>query len=119
MINRKLKTLSFSFVTLVSAAMVSASDQGPVVDRGAAAPDSARVGCATQSEIDLGWVEQIQLVEKRQAARDAEGLAVPGAIITPPFEVFAPYRNDVPPAVNASGLKRTPKRHPSGRSSHD
>ncbi len=117
MINKMLKTLSFSFVTLVSAAMVSASDQAPAVDRGAAASDSARVGCATPSEIDLGWEEQIQLVEKRQAERDAEGLAVPGAIIIPPFEVFAPYRNDVPPTVNAAGLKGNPKRHTSGRSS--
>jgi hypothetical protein len=119
MINRMLKTLSFSFVTLVSAAMVSASDQAPVVDRSAAASDSARFGCATPSEIDLGWDEQIQLVEKRQAERDAEGLAVPGAIITPPFEVFAPYRRDVPPGVTAAGLNRTVKRHTSGGSSRD
>jgi len=119
MINKMLKTLSFSFVTLVSAALASASDQGPAADRGAVGPDSARVGCATQSEIDRGWDEQIQRVEKLQAERAAEGLAVPGAIITPPFEAFAPYRNDVPPTVNAAGAARTAKRQPSAGSSRE
>ena len=119
MIKPILKTLSFSFVTLVSAAILSASEQGPVADRAAAAADSARVGCATPSDIDQGWEEQIQLVEKRQAEREAEGLTVPGAIITPPFEVFAPYRTDVPPTADAASLARTAKRHPSGRTSRD
>jgi len=117
MINPILRTLSFSFVTLVSAATVAASEHRPVVDRGAAAPDSARAGCATQSEVDLGWEEQIQRVEKRLAEREAEGLSVPGAIITPPFEVFAPYRTDAPPTVNAAGATRIAKRNPSGRPS--
>jgi len=117
MIKPMLKTLSFSFVTLASVAILSASEQGPAPDRGVAAGDSARAGCPARSDIDLGWEEQLALVEKRLAEKEAEGLAVPGAIITPPFETFAPYRTDLPPVVSAAG--KTPRRHASGQSSRD
>jgi hypothetical protein len=119
MIKPILKTLSFSFVTLACAAILSASEQGATTERGAGSADSARVGCATQADIDLGWEEQLAQIEKLQAQRDAEGLAVPGAIITPPFEAFAPYRTDVPPAVIAAGATKAPRRHASGQGSRD
>ena len=117
MIKPILKTLSFSFATLASVAILSASEQSSTPDRGAAARDSARVGCAVESDIDLGWEEQLALVEKRLAEREAEGLAVPGAIITPPFETFPPYRADVPPVVTAAG--KNLRRHASGQPSRD
>ena len=117
MIKPILKTLSFSFVTLASAAILSASDQGPGVGPGA--PASARVGCSAPSEIDLGWEEQLAQIEKRLAEKEAEGLAVPGAIITPPFETFAPYRTDVPPTATANRAAKTARPVASGQPSHD
>lgn len=115
MIKPILKTLSFSFVTLASAAILSASDQGPATAHGTASGDPARVGCPARSDIDQGWEERIAQIEKRLAEKEAEGLAVRGAIITPPFEAFPPYRTDVPPAVAA----RTPRPVASGQASHD
>jgi len=119
MIKPILKTLSFSFVTLACAAILSASEQGSTAERGAASADSARVGCATQADIDQGWEEQLAQVEKLQAQREADGLAVPGAIITPPFESFAPYRTDVPPTVIAARAAKAQRRHSSGQGSRD
>jgi hypothetical protein len=121
MIKTTLKTLAFSLVTFATAAILSAAEQEPVIDRTAPAPraDSARVGCATPSEIDLGWEEQIQAVEKRLAEKEADGLVVPGAIITPPFETFAPYRTDVPPGLNASTITKSTKRHGSDQPSRN
>lgn len=118
MIKPILKTLSFSFVTLASAAILSASEQGPAVERGTAPADPARVGCPAVSEVDLGWEEKIAQIEKRVAVKEGEGLAVPGAIITPPFETFAPYRTDVPPAVIANRAAKTARPATSGQPSH-
>ena len=115
MIKPILKTLSFSFVTLASAAILTASEPGPADARGTASSDPARAGCPARSEIDRGWEEKIAQVEKRLAEKEAEGLAVPGAIITPPFETFPAYRTDVPPAVAA----RTPRPVAAGQASHD
>lgn len=117
MIKPMLKTLSFSFVTLASAALLSAAEQGPRVDGGVV--EAPRVGCASQAEIDLGWEEQIAQLEKRLAEREAEGLAVPGAIITPPFETFAPYRTDVPKALAAGKAAKTSRRTSAGDPSRD
>jgi hypothetical protein len=118
MIKPLLKTLSFSFVTLASAALLSASEQSPAFDR-ASGPDSARVGCATQADIDQGWEEQLAQLEKRLADKEAEGLAVPGAIITPPFESFAPYRTDVPSIAAANKGAKPSRRGGLSRSSRD
>lgn len=117
MIKPMLKTLSFSFVTLASAALLSAAEQAPKVDGGAV--EIPRVGCATQTEIDLGWEEQIAQLEKRLADREAEGLSVPGAIITPPFESFAPYRADLPKALAAGKAAKTSRRTSRGEPSRD
>ena len=116
MIKPILKTLSF--VTLACAAILSASEQGSTAERGAASADSARMACATQADIDQGWEEQLAQVEKLQAQREADGLAVPGAIITPPFETFAPYRTDVPPVATVSRAVKA-RRHASGQGSRD
>jgi hypothetical protein len=118
MIKPLLKTLSFSFVTLASAAILSASEQSPGSDRGPG-PESARVGCSTQADIDQGWEEQMALLEKRLAEKEAEGLAVPGAIITPPFESFAPYRTDLPSTATASKLVKASRRGGPAPSSRD
>ena len=96
------RKLSFAFMTLASATMLSASERGAA----SASADASRAGCAVPSEVDRGWAEQLALVEKRGAAKEAEGLAVPGAIITPPFETFAPYRTDVPAGVAANQAGR-------------
>ncbi|MBX7186476.1 MAG: hypothetical protein K1Y01_15155 [Vicinamibacteria bacterium] len=117
MIKPMLKTLSFSFVTLASAAMLSAAEQAPKASEGAA--ETLRVGCATQAEIDLGWEEQIAQLEKRLAEREAEGRAVPGAIITPPFESFAPYRADVPKTLAAGKAAKASRRTSPGEPSRD
>jgi len=114
MIKPLFKTLSFSFVTLASAALLSAA-QAPATDRGTGS-ESARFGCLTQADIDQGWEEQLAQLEKRLAEKEAEGLAVPGAIITPPFEAFAPYRTDVPATVTASKAPKS-SRHGGSRSS--
>jgi ABC-type sugar transport system substrate-binding protein len=114
MIKPILKTLSFSFATF-ALATIAAAGQGPVTDRAAASSDSARVGCATVTEIDLGWEEQIQQVEKREAEKEADGLLAPGAIITPPFETFAPYRTDLPPVATAARGAKSAR----PQSSHD
>ncbi len=119
MIKPILRTLSFSFVTLASAAILSASEQNPSVGHGAAAPASARVGCSAPSSVDLGWKEKLAQIEKRLAEKEAEGLAVPGAIIKAPFETFAPYRTDLPPAVTAKKASRTPRPVAAGQASHD
>ena len=119
MIKPILKTLSFSFVTLASAAILFASEQSPSVRHGAAAPDSARVGCPAPSKVDLGWEEKLAQIEKRLAEKEVAGLAVPGAIIKPPFATFAPYRTDLPPAVTAKRAARTPRPVAAGQASHD
>lgn len=119
MIKPTLKTLSFAFVTLASASVLMASEQGPSPDRSAAPADSARAGCAARADIDLGWEEQLALVEKRLAEKEAEGLRVPGAIIAPPFETFAPYRTDVPPTVTAAGAGAAARRLHSDPASRD
>ncbi len=116
MIKPIFKTLSFSFLTLASAAILSASERGPAVERGPFPADWARVGCSAPSEIDLGWEEKLAQIEKRLAEKEAEGLAVPGAIITPPFETFAPYRTDLPPAVT---VNKTARPVAAGQASHD
>lgn len=118
MIKPLLKTLSFSFVTLASAAILSASEQSPAFDRGAGS-DSARLGCLTQADIDQGWEEQLALLEKRLAEKEAEGLAVPGAIITPPFESFPSYRTDVPSTAAASRAVKPSRRGGPAQSSRD
>ena len=119
MIKPILKTLSLSFVTLASAAILSASEQAPGVERGAAAADSARVGCPAPLEIDLGWDEQLTQLEKRLVDKEAGGLSVPGAIITPPFETFAPYRTDVPQAVTANKAAKAARPVVPGQTSHE
>ena len=119
MIKSILKTLSFSFVTFAAAAILSASEQGTAADRATASADSARVGCSTQADINQGWEEQQALLEKRLAEKEAEGLAVPGAIIVPPFETFAPYRTDVPAAVNAAKAVKSARRPAAGGAVRD
>ncbi len=118
MIKPILKTLSFSFVTLASVAILSASEQSPGLDRVRSA-DSARTGCAAESEIDLGRDEQLAQVERRLVEKEAEGLAVPGAIVTPPFESFAPYRTDVPPTVAAKLAAKAARRLSPAQITHD
>jgi|SRR5678816_3568616 len=113
MINSIHKTLSFSFVAFASVAIASAS-QDPAENR-ASQTDSLRYGCAVQSDVDQGWEEQLARVEKLVADREADGLAVPGAIITPPFESFAPYRTDLPPAATASRVTKGARHQSSSR----
>lgn len=107
--------LSFAMMTLASAGILSASERVAAP----ASADASRAGCPVLSDVDRGWEEQLSLVEKRVAAREAEGLAVPGAIITPPFETFAPYRTDVPPAVAANQAGRAVRRDSSDRTARD
>jgi len=97
MIKTILRTLSFYSVAILSAAEQSAPE-----GRGAASIDSLRAGCPAQTDIDRGWKEQQEQLERRFAEKEAEGLLVPGAIITPPFESYAPYRTDLPTTVTAA-----------------
>jgi len=106
------KTLSFSFVTFASVAIVSASSQGEAGNRTA---DALRPGCATQADVDQGWEEQLARVEKLVAEKEGDGLLVPGAIITPPFEGFAPYRTDVPRAASATHATKSARHSASSR----
>jgi hypothetical protein len=114
MINSIHKTLSFSFVALATVATVSASQD--LADNRATSPDTPRGGCAVVSDVDQGWEEQLARVEKLVAEKEAEGLSVPGAIITPPFENFPPYRTDVPPVATAARAAKSARRQPA---SHD
>ena len=107
------KTLSFSFVALASVAIVSAS-QDPSENRASSA-DSLRYGCAIPSDVDQGWEEQLARVDKLVADKEADGLDVPGAIITPPFESFAPYRTDVPPAATTARVTKSTRHLSSSR----
>lgn len=105
-----LTTLSLSFFTLAAATASPATAQGVPMGFASAPMESPRPGCSTQAEIDLGWEYQHQVFESRLAARSAEGLKVPGAIIVPPFPSFAPYRAEVPSAVVAGRSARPSSR---------
>ncbi len=93
-----LTTLSLSFLTLAAAAPSPASEQSGARHFTSTPIESARVDCSAQAEIDLGWEYQQQLIAAGLAARSSEALSVPGAIISPPFPSFAPYRAEVPSA---------------------
>jgi hypothetical protein len=107
------KTLSYSFVALASVAIVSASQDR--AENRASSTDSLRYGCSAPTDVDQGWEEQLARVEKLIAEKEADGLAVPGAIITPPFETFAPYRSDVPAAATAVRATKTARHQSSSR----
>ena len=105
-----LTTLSLSFFTLAAAVPSPAFAQSGPMHLASAPIEPTRPGCSMQAEIDLGWERLQQVIEARMAARSSEVLRVPGAIISPPFPAFAPYRTDVP---SASVAGKTPK--PSNR----
>lgn len=117
MIKPFLKSLSFSFVTFATVALISALEQGRPVDRSDPRVEFLRPGCVSQSEIDRGWEEQQLLLEGRLAEKATDGLLVPGAIITPPFESYAPYRTDPPRILTAAKPGRTARRQSVGSDS--
>ncbi len=101
MIKPVFKTLSLSFAALAAAAMSAAPEQNPSRHLSATSADPVRFDCATLVEIERGWEHQQQLLEARLAGKASESVKVPGAIISPPFPTFAPYRTDVPSATSA------------------
>lgn len=114
MIKTVVKTLSLSFglVAVAMAALASASDSPARGKEAASAAtalstdDLGRVGCSVRPDVDRGWEYQQELIDARMAARQAEGLSVPGAIISPLFTDFAPPRTDV---SAAKAEPKTPK----------
>ena len=101
MIKPAFKTLSLSFAALAAAAMSAASEQNTLRRLSATSAEPVRFECATQVEIERGWEHQQQLLEARLAAKASESVKVPGAIISPLFPSFAPYRTDVPSVTSA------------------
>lgn len=120
MIKSALKTLSFAFVTLGFAVASPAAEQGPSLHFASMSIESAASSCSPQAVIDLGWEYQQALLEERLALRSEGELKVPGAIISPPFASFPPYRKDDPTTAEP---RRTSKRantsasHSAGRAS--
>ena len=110
-----LTTLSLLFFTLAAAVPSPASEPGASRHFASTPIESTRFGCSTQTEIDFGWEQQQQLIEARLAARSSEGLSVPGAIISPPFPAFAPYRAEVPSASVAGKTSKPASRAPRSR----
>lgn len=97
------KTLSLSVM-----AFVLATTPAP------AEPD--QVACSTRHAIDLGWEYQQGLLEGRLDARAAASIEVKGAIISPPFPTYAPYRQDVlRGSVDQSSDSRLSQRQPPAR----
>ncbi len=94
MSNSVLKTVSLTLAVLSVASLSGASERKVLVPGADASVASARLPL----EIEIGW----QRIESSLAARSAAEAPVPGAIILPPFENFAPYRADLPPAVAAA-----------------
>ena len=101
-----LATLSLSFFTLAAAVPSPASQQGEPRYQVSAPIEATRPGGSTQAEIDLGWEHLQQLIKFRIAERSSDALSVPGAIISTPFSLFAPYSAEVPSAMVAG---KTPK----------
>ena len=90
------KTLLLSLAVVLSATIAPAHEQVSALHLSALPANSARFACATQEEIERGWEHQQQLLDARLAAKEPQGVRVPGAIISPPFPDFAPYRSDAP-----------------------
>jgi len=114
MIKSIFRTLSLSFVTLAAFSAPASAGQSALLNLGAMpVGDKAAGPCAANAEVDRGWEAQQRLIDRRLAARVAEGLAFPGAIVVPPFESFAPYRKDVPEAARkpAKTAARTVDEH--------
>lgn len=121
MIKPNFKTLSLSLMAFAAVA-VSASEQSPMFHVRALSADSMRSAHASPSEIERGWVRQQQKLDALIAARSAEGLAVPGAIIIPPFQSFPSYRTDVPTSLEAKKAQKASNRGadaPGAAISHD
>lgn len=102
MIKPVLKTMSFAFVVVfASAAMSRASDQNPSGPLADLSIGDEHLACSARADVDRGWEQQQELLEARLAARGADGILVPGAIISPPFPEFPAYRVDVPSSTLA------------------
>ena len=107
MIKPIVKTLSLSFVMLAGAAIASATEQIPLLNLAAVPAETLRVGCSSTAEIERGWEAQQQLLQERLAAKAAETVQVPGAIISTPLTEFMPQVRASAPAVNEGKEART------------
>ena len=101
-----LKTFSLSLVTLVGATLASAQQNG-VAHFVSTNADAAPKACAAPADIERGWEQQIELIEARVAAKAQDTANLAGAVVTPPFQKFAPYRTDVPVTRSARKNKAT------------
>lgn len=90
MIKPIVKTLSLSFVMLAGASIAPAAEQIPVLNLASVSVDALRVGCSSSAEIERGWEAQQQLLQERLAAKAAEAIQIPGAIISSPLTEFMP-----------------------------
>ncbi len=98
MIKPFFKTLPLSVLAFALAA-TSPADELSRLNAASAPKDPDQVACSTREAIDRGWEYQRGLLEGRLEAKAPASLEVKGAIISPPFPSYAPYRKDVPSAV--------------------
>lgn len=88
------KSLSFSIAALVAAASASALEHNPAAQVASMSIEAMSSVCATQADVERGWEYQYALLEARLEAKGAQNAALPGTIVTSPFEDVVPYRSD-------------------------